>query len=63
MLADRVEKQLWVRILDAICKKLPLSRDLEIVVLCYFRRLGHDKHRRLCKVYGYPRAVRRDRRS
>ena len=64
MLAERVEKQSGVRILDAIRKKLPLSRtDLEIVVLYYFRRLGHDKHRRLCKVYGYPRAVRRDRRS
>jgi hypothetical protein len=51
VLAERVEKQSGVRILDAIRKKLPdvLSRtDLEIVVLFYFRRLGHDKHRRLC---------------
>jgi hypothetical protein len=55
-LAKRVEKQSLVRILDAIGKKLPdvLSRpDLEIVVLDYFRRLGHDNHRRLCKVYGW----------
>jgi hypothetical protein len=55
VLAERVEKQSGVRILDAIRKKLPLSRtDLEIVALYYFRRLGHDKHRRLFKVYGYP---------
>jgi hypothetical protein len=66
VLAERIEKQSGVPILDAIRKKLPdvLSRiDLEIVVLYYFRRLRHDNHRRLCKVYGYPRAVRRDRRS
>jgi hypothetical protein len=24
-----------------------------MVVLDYFRRLGHDNHRRLCKVYGW----------
>jgi hypothetical protein len=55
-LAERVEKQSRVRILDAIRKKLPdaFSRpDLEMVVLDYFRRLGHDNHRRLCKVYGW----------
>jgi ParB family transcriptional regulator, chromosome partitioning protein len=55
-LAERVEKQSRVRILDAIRKKLPdvLSRtDAEMVVLDYFRRLGHDNHRRLCKVYGW----------
>jgi len=55
-LAERVEKQSRVRILDAIRKKLPdvLSRpDLEMVALDYFRRLGHDNHRRLCKVYGW----------
>ena len=65
MLAESVEKQSGVRILDAIRKKLPdvLSWiDLEIVVLYYFQRLGHDNHRRLCKVYGYPRALRRYRR-
>jgi ParB family chromosome partitioning protein len=55
-LAERVEKRSRVRILDAIRKKLPdaLSRpDLEMAVLDYFRRLGHDNHRRLCKVYGW----------
>jgi hypothetical protein len=55
-LAERVEKQSRVRILYAIRKKLPdaLSRpDLEMVALDYFRRLGHDNHRRLCKVYGW----------
>jgi hypothetical protein len=54
LLAERVEKQSRVRILDAIRKKLPdvLSRpDLEMVVLDYFRRLGHDTHRRLSKLY------------
>jgi len=53
-LAERVEKQSRVRILDAIRKKLPdaLSRpDLEMVALDYFRRLGHDNHRRLSKLY------------
>ena len=56
VLAERVEKQSRVRVLDAIRKKLPdiFSRpDLEMVVLDYFRRLGHDNHRRLCKVYGW----------
>jgi hypothetical protein len=55
-LAERVEKELRVRILGAIRKKLPdvLSRpDLEMVALDYFRRLGHDNHRRLRKVYGW----------
>jgi ParB family chromosome partitioning protein len=55
-LAERVEKQTRVRLLDVIRKKLPesLSRpDLEMVVLDYFRRLGHDNHRRLSKVYGW----------
>ena len=55
-LAERVEKLSRVRILDAIRKRLPdaLARpDLEMVVLDYFRRLGHDNHRRLCKVYGW----------
>ena len=53
-LAGRVEKQSRVRILEAIRKKLPdaLPRpDLEMAVLDYFRRLGHDNHRRLSKVY------------
>jgi ParB family chromosome partitioning protein len=55
-LAERVEKLSRVRILEATRKKLPdvLSRpDLEMVALDYFRRLGHDNHRRLCKVYGW----------
>jgi len=53
-LAERVEKQTRRRILDAIRKKLPatLARaDLEMVALDYFRRLGHDNHRRICRVY------------
>jgi hypothetical protein len=55
-LAERVEKLSRVRILEAIRKKLPdvLSRpDLEMVALDYFRRLGHDNHRRLSKVYAW----------
>jgi ParB family chromosome partitioning protein len=53
-LAERVEKQTRLRVLDAVRKKLPatLSRaDLEMVALDYFRRLGHDNHRRICRVY------------
>jgi ParB family chromosome partitioning protein len=56
LLAERVEKQTRVRILDAIRKKLPgsLTRpDLEMAALDYFRKLGHDNHRRLCHVYGW----------
>ena len=55
-LAERVEKQSRVRVLEAILKKLPetLSRpDLEMVALNYFRRLGHDNHRRLSKLYAW----------
>jgi len=55
-LAKRVEKLSRVRILEAIRKKLPdaLSRpDLEMVALDYFRRLGHDNHRRLSKLYAW----------
>jgi ParB family chromosome partitioning protein len=55
-LAERVEKLSRVRILEAIRKKLPdaPSRpDLEMVALDYFRRLGHDNHRRLCKLYAW----------
>jgi hypothetical protein len=43
-------------VLEAIRKKLPnaLSRpDLEMVALDYFRRLGHDNHRRLSKLYAW----------
>ena len=53
-LAERIEKQTRRRILDAVRKKLPatLSRaDVETVALDYFRRLGHDNHRRICRVY------------
>jgi len=45
-----------VRVLEAIRKKLPdvFSRaDLEMVALDYFRRLGHDNHRRLFKLYAW----------
>ena len=55
-LAERVERLSRVRVLEAIRKKLPdvLSRpDLEMVALDYFRRLGHDNHRRLSKVYAW----------
>jgi len=43
-------------LLEAIRKKLPdaFSRpDLEMVALDYFRRLGHDNHRRLSKLYAW----------
>jgi len=56
LLAERIEKQTRVRILNAIRRKLPatLSRpDLEMAVLDFFERLGHDNHRRLCRVYGW----------
>jgi ParB family chromosome partitioning protein len=55
-LAERVEKLSRFRILEAIRKKLPdaLSRpDLEMVALDYFRRLGHDNHRRVSKLYAW----------
>ena len=45
-----------MRVLEAVRKKLPevLSRpDSEMVALDYFRRLGHDNHRRLSKLYGW----------
>src|SRR5713226_9141230 len=53
---ERVETLSRVRIIVAIRKELPgvLSRpDLEMVGLDYFRCLGHDNHRRLCKLYGW----------
>ena len=56
LLADRVEMQTRVRILNSIRKELPatLARtDLEMAVLDYFWRLGNDNHRRLCRVYGW----------
>ncbi|HEV2224528.1 MAG TPA: ParB/RepB/Spo0J family partition protein [Candidatus Acidoferrales bacterium] len=55
-LAEGVEKQSRFRILDAVRKKLPdaLPRaEVEMIALDYFRRLGHDNHRRLCRVYGW----------
>ena len=54
--AERVERLTRSRVLDAIRKKLPetLTRpDLEMAALDYFRRLGHDNHRRLSRVYGW----------
>jgi hypothetical protein len=56
LLAERIEKQSRVRTLDAIRKKLPgkfARPDLEMAALDYFRRLGHDNHRRLCRAYGW----------
>jgi ParB family transcriptional regulator, chromosome partitioning protein len=56
LLAERLEKQTRARVLDAIRKKLPATlaqADLEMVALDYFRRLGHDNHRRLCRAYGW----------
>jgi ParB family chromosome partitioning protein len=55
-LSERAEKLTRVQILDAIRKKLPatLSRpDLEMAALDYFERLGHDNHRRLCRIYDW----------
>jgi ParB family transcriptional regulator, chromosome partitioning protein len=62
LLAERVEKESRVRILNAVRKKLPktLSRpDLEMAVLDYFERLGHDNHRRLCRLYGWEEKKRK----
>ena len=53
-LAERIEKQTRLRVLNSVRKKLPatLNRaDLEMVALDYFRRLGHDNHGRICRVY------------
>jgi ParB family chromosome partitioning protein len=55
-LAERIEKQTRIRVLNAIRKKLPatLSRaDLEMATLDYFERLGRDNHRRLYRVHGW----------
>jgi ParB family transcriptional regulator, chromosome partitioning protein len=55
-LADRVEKETRLRVLDAIREKLPvtISRpDTAMATLDYFHRLGHDNQRRLCRVYGW----------
>jgi ParB family chromosome partitioning protein len=56
LLAERIEKQSRLRILDCIRKKLPQApsrADMEMIALDYFRRLGHDNHRRLSRVYGW----------
>ena len=56
LLGERIEKQTRFRILNAIRKKLPptlLRPDLEMAALDYFERLGHDNHRRLCRVHGW----------
>jgi ParB family chromosome partitioning protein len=55
-LAVRVQKEARKRILEAVQAKLPaaLARtDFEMVALDYFRRLGHDNHHRLFRVYGW----------
>ena len=56
LLTEHIEKQSRLRILDAIRKKFPQSlarADVETIALDYFRRLGHDNHRRMCRVYGW----------
>ncbi|MCI0718093.1 MAG: ParB/RepB/Spo0J family partition protein [Acidobacteria bacterium] len=55
-LAARIQKEVRLRILQAVRQELPgtLSRpDFEMVALDYFRRLGHDNHHRLFQVYGW----------
>jgi hypothetical protein len=55
-LAERIERQTRIRILNAIRKKCSgtLPRlDFEMAALDYFERLGHDNYRRLCRVYGW----------
>ncbi len=55
-LAERVEKQTRLRVLDGIRKKLPAvpyRPDMEMAALDYFHRLGHDNQRRLCRAYGW----------
>lgn len=62
LLAERIEKQSRLRILDAIRKKLlqTLSHaDVEMIALDYFRRLGHDNHRCTCRVYGWQEKKRK----
>jgi ParB family chromosome partitioning protein len=56
LFAERTEKLTRVRILDAIRKKLTAALslfELELIALDYFERLGHDNHRRVCRVYGW----------
>jgi len=55
-MAERVEKQTRVRILDAVRNKLPdvpSRRDLEMVALDHLHRLGQDNQRRVCRTYGW----------
>jgi len=55
-LAERVEKQTRLCVLDAIRKKLPavpFRPDMEMAALDYFHRLGHDNQRRLCRACGW----------
>ena len=55
-LAARIQKEARLRILQGVRQELPeaLSRpDFEMVALDYFRRLGHDNHHRLFRVYGW----------
>lgn len=55
-LAERIEKQTRLRVLDAIRKKLPAAlspADAEMVALNYFHHLGHDNQRRLCRAYAW----------
>jgi hypothetical protein len=54
LLAERVEKQTRVRILDASRKKLLASLplfELEMVALDYFGRIGYDNHCRISHIY------------
>lgn len=56
LLTERIEKRSRLRILDAIRKKLPQNlshADVQMIALDYFRRLGHDNHRRVCRVYAW----------
>jgi hypothetical protein len=56
VLAERIEKLTRVRVLNAIRSKLPAAlslSELEMIALDYFERVGHDNHRRLCRVYGW----------
>lgn len=56
LFAERTEKMTRVRILDAIRKKLTAALslfELELITLDYFERIGHDNHRRVCRVYGW----------
>lgn len=56
LLAERVEKQTRTRILSAVREKIAAAlptAELRMIALDYLGRLGHDNHRRLCRVYGW----------